>query len=109
MKPSAATHNKRRAIALLRSAAIVEGDKHFDDHLIEFRNDGWTVQHPITERIDGSLFDCDLAHWDGADIGYRGRYVLTHDEDGQLHIGEQVDARGDARIGEPIDLTDPDA
>ena len=80
----------RVALDLLRKEAVEQGEAHFDDHLIEFRNDGWTIQHPIIERIDGSLFDCPFAAWDGGDIGYRGRYVLYSDEDGQLCIGEEV-------------------
>lgn len=63
-------------------------DPHANEHLIEFRNNGWTVQHPLKECIDGSLFDCPMANWEGGDIGYRGRYVLYADEDGQLNIGE---------------------
>ena len=59
-----------------------------EGHLIEFRNDGWTVQHPLAERLGGSLFDCPMANWDGGDIGVRGTYVLYADEDGQLNIGE---------------------
>jgi hypothetical protein len=27
-------------------------------HQVEFRADGWTVAHPLAERLDGSLFDC---------------------------------------------------
>lgn len=63
---------------------------HADEHLIEFRNDGWTIQHPIAERLDGSMFDCPMANWDGGDIGYRGQYVLYQDDDGQLNIGAEV-------------------
>lgn len=78
------------ALRCLREVAESDGDQHFDDHLIEFRNDGWTVQHPIAERIYGVLFDCDFAHWDGGDIGCRGRYVLYADNDGQLCVGNKV-------------------
>lgn len=82
---------KDDAMHALRRAADVEGDAHFDDHLIEFRNNGWTVQHPIAERINGTLFGCTYAHWDGPDLGYRGRYVLYFDTEGQLSIGDEVD------------------
>ena len=78
------------ALDLLRKESERQGEGHFDDHLIEFRNDGWTIQHPISERIDGSLFDCQFAIWDGGDIGHRGRYVLYADEDGQLNIGSEA-------------------
>ena len=87
------TPARQREIALLflRRAAEAEGGRHFDDHVIEFRDDGWTVQHPIVERITGSLFDCDFAHWDAGDIGYRGRFVLYQDDEGQLNIGSPVE------------------
>lgn len=48
-------------------------------HLIEFRDDGWTIQHTLTERIDGTLFDCPLSNWTGGDPGVRGRFVLEAD------------------------------
>ncbi len=86
--PSAASL-KKQALGVLRAAATVEGDAHFDDHLIEFRKNGWTVQHPVAERIEGSLFECRFANWDGGDVGLRGRYVLYYDEDqGALCIGD---------------------
>jgi hypothetical protein len=61
-----------------------------DRHIIEFRNDGWTIQHPARERLNDTLFDCDMAAWDGGDLGLRGRYVLVFDEDGVLCLGDQV-------------------
>lgn len=85
--PSAAhlSRMKQEALKLLRSVAVLEGDIHFDDHLIEFRDDGWTVQHPFGERVDGSMFNCGFK-WQGGDIGYRGRYVLHRDEHGDLNV-----------------------
>ncbi len=29
-------------------------------HVVRFHADGYTLQHPITERLDGTLFDCRL-------------------------------------------------
>lgn len=29
-------------------------------HVVRFERDRYTLQHPITERLDGSLFDCRL-------------------------------------------------
>lgn len=81
----------RHAIDLLRQESVLQGDAHFDDHLIEFRNDGWTVQHPVIERIDGTLFDCRFANWDMGDIGLRGRFVLVENELGELCIGDKVE------------------
>lgn len=28
------------------------------EHVVKFTKDGWTMQHPLSERLDGSLFDC---------------------------------------------------
>lgn len=56
-------------------------------HLIEFRDDGWTIQHTLTERIAGTLFDCPLSNWTGGDPEVRGRFVLNDDHT----IGEAVD------------------
>jgi hypothetical protein len=57
------------------AAALAARDALFADdrHLIQFRDGGWTIAHPISERLDGSLFDCP-ARWDDDDPGLRGRY-----------------------------------
>jgi Family of unknown function (DUF6085) len=52
---------------------------HDDDHLIEISDDGWTIQHPLTERLGGSVFDCARARWTGGDPGVRGRFVFNAD------------------------------
>ncbi len=38
------------------------GDQHFMDLRIDPQWDhtSWTIQHPVTERLDGSLFECPL-------------------------------------------------
>ena len=81
---------QQAGLEMLRMAATMRGDEHFDHHLIEFRNDGWTIQHTLTERVDGSLFDCPFALWPYGDLGYRGRFVLLTDEDGDMTIGARV-------------------
>lgn len=55
-------------------------------HIVNYRPDGYTLQHPLTERLDGTLFDCDLdQHIQALDgppaLGYH--YVFLHE--GQLH------------------------
>jgi hypothetical protein len=50
-------------------------------HVIQFRDDGWTIAHPLPERLDGSLFDCPMI-WRDDDPGVRGRFWLG--EDGTL-------------------------
>ena len=64
---------------------LVEVGPYDDVHLIEFRDDGWTIQHSLTERVNGTLFDCPMT-WTGGDPGVRGRFVL----DGPNMIGRAV-------------------
>lgn len=48
-------------------------------HLIEIRDDGWTIAHPLIERVHlDLLFDCP-ARWIWPDPGKRGRFWLTED------------------------------
>ena len=54
-------------------------------HFIELTDEGWTVQHPVNERFDGSLFNCTV-RGPVDDPGTRGRFVL--EEDGSF--GEEV-------------------
>lgn len=56
-----------------------------EDHIICFRDSGWTIQHPLKERLDGSLFDCE-AFWDYDDPGSRGLFWLKNDGT----VGERV-------------------
>jgi len=30
------------------------------DHYVRVTDSGWTLQHPITERLEGRLFDCTM-------------------------------------------------
>jgi hypothetical protein len=39
-------------------AAEVLGLKAETEHIVEFEEDTFSVQHPLSERLDGSLFDC---------------------------------------------------
>lgn len=60
------------------------------DHIIQFTNEGWTIAHPLHERLDlDSLFDCQM-RWDYGDIGFRGRYWLNWDENGDPTVGEKI-------------------
>ncbi len=59
-----------------------------EPHVIEFRDDGWTIKHTLAERLDGdAVFDCDLACWAGGDPGVRGRFELVDDRT----IGQEAD------------------
>lgn len=54
-------------------------DAHAGRHFIELRDDGWTIMHPLSERVDGSLFDCVVTVWPFEDDGTRGvfEYIPT--------------------------------
>lgn len=59
-------------------------------HVIDLREDGWTIQHPLSCRPN--LFDCiyNMAAATLVSAGPRpGRYRVTV-EDGHLHLGERV-------------------
>jgi hypothetical protein len=63
---------------LLISGDVTMRDDH---HLIELRQDGWTIAHPIRERLDlDTLFDCQ-AYWRDGDIGVYGRFQLLHEDE----------------------------
>lgn len=35
-------------------------DPHRNDHILQINDLGWTLQHPVIERVTGQLFDCPL-------------------------------------------------
>jgi Family of unknown function (DUF6085) len=45
---------------LRRLHAAVEGLTEDRRHIIQFTPDGWTIAHPLAERLEGSLLDCRL-------------------------------------------------
>ena len=50
-----------------------------EEHLIRFTDRGWTVAHPIRERLEGTLFDCRVCWDNDYDPGVRGTYRLFSD------------------------------
>lgn len=70
------------------------------DHVIQFANEGWTISHPLSERLNGSLFDCKV-HWDWDDPGVRGRFWLVYDEDGDLVLGDHYPEQSDGTDADP--------
>ena len=44
----------------LADAIIDRYDLAEDRHLVRFTATGWTIQHPIAERMIGMLLDCDV-------------------------------------------------
>lgn len=68
------------------------------DHLLSIKSDGtWTLQHPITERLGGTLFDCE---WPG-----QARILVFHERFGEDPEGLWrgfVDESGDRRFERAI-------
>lgn len=58
-----------------------ECPEHHPDtkHIIELTYTGWTIQHPLHERVTNSLFDCGVS-WTAGDVGVYGRFNLEWDE-----------------------------
>lgn len=73
------------AIEAGRSAGLTDDDHN---HVIQFDENGWTIQHPLIERLKGSLFSCPMK-WQGGDLGLRGRYMML----GNFHVGDEIDSR----------------
>lgn len=60
-------------------------------HIIELRDDGWLIQHPMTERLKGELFQC-TASWEWGDAPLLGRFYLEWDDEAQnWALGERVE------------------
>lgn len=79
----AATLNQRGWIYAGADAELVTkllADPHRNDHILQVDENGWTLQHPVIERVTGELFDCHIGQehdqfnelWDTHD---EGRYV----------------------------------
>lgn len=60
-------------------------------HVAEFREDGWSLEHPVECRAIG-LIDCavNLACGYEQTAPQLGRFVVTVNEDGFLVLGERV-------------------
>jgi hypothetical protein len=81
----------RDSVRVLVERALTE-----TEHVIQFTNDGWTIAHPLVERLDlDTLFDCGM-RWDFGDIGIRGRYWLSWNDDGEPFVGAQINGGRDA-------------
>lgn len=69
--------------------AELETYKASEQHIIELRDDGWTIQHPLSCRPN--LFDCIYNMVAGGDLvdaareqGQRGRFYCDLSEDGRI-------------------------
>lgn len=67
-------------------------------HVAEFREDGWSLEHPVECRAIG-LIDCavNLACGYEQTAPQLGRFVVTVNEDGFLVLGERVLAGKEAQ------------
>lgn len=79
-----------------RLIAELETYRRDDQHIIDLRPDGWTIQHPMACRPD--LFTCPVNHAAGdldemPALPGPGRYYCTL-VDGDLKIGEAVARHG---------------
>ena len=72
--PECSEGHTYRSPCALAPVASVENN----EHIIDLQPGGWMIQHPLQERLDGSLFDC-LVTWD-SDINVYGRFVLVWDD-----------------------------
>lgn len=52
------------------------------DHIVQANGETFTLQHPLTERLTGDLFDCDVhAHIAAGEPLERGRYRVAFADD----------------------------
>lgn len=63
-------------------------DPHITDHLVKVNGDGWTIRHPLAERVDNRLFRCpygyELASQRAANRNlWPGTYLLDQSPVGQ--------------------------
>lgn len=90
--------NKHLRAALQRAEAAL--NQH--GHVVEFRDDGWAIEHAIECR-QRSLLDCPFntacEALDGPPTA-RGRFEVDLDEEGNLIVGRPVLARGEEASGE---------
>jgi hypothetical protein len=50
-----------------RALEKVLSDPRLHQHIVRLDEDGWTVRHPLIERIDDRLFTCSLNHYLSSD------------------------------------------
>jgi hypothetical protein len=65
-------------------------------HVIDLREDGWTIQHPLSCRARGELFSCPVNRLAGQQLldplDFTGRFEVGLNDDGdQLVIGDRVE------------------
>jgi hypothetical protein len=61
------------------------------EHIVVFTPTNFSIQHPLHERLDGALFDCELHGWISRLSGppvVSGRYRATRQGLGDWHFEE---------------------
>lgn len=56
---------------------LADLDEH--RHAVAFDADGWMVQHPLSERLDGSLFECEVSFSNLEEPPALGRFWIETD------------------------------
>lgn len=55
------------------------------DHIVKSDGETFTLQHPLTERLTGDLFDCEIhAHIEAGDPIDKGRYRVVPNDNRSL-------------------------
>ena len=82
-------------VDLIAEAVWTEALASLDDiaeHVVELRNDGWTIKHPLACRPD--LFNCPVNRVAEAELVEppkgRGRFPVWLDEQGRMSMGEEI-------------------
>ncbi len=52
---------RQEGCALPSAASQILNQGGETGHILESRNDGWTIMHPLRERLEGALFRCEVA------------------------------------------------
>jgi hypothetical protein len=67
-----------------------------DEHVIDLRDDGWTIRHPLSCRPN--LFDCEVNRAAGRMLTEQpddlGRFVCWVDAEGVFTIGDPLEVSG---------------
>lgn len=82
--PSTGIEECRRIVEALKWAEIVRTDEP-NGHTVVIDEDGFSVEHPLVERLNGSLFECTLHH------------LLAHDAR-VAPVGQRIKPPGKYRV-----------
>lgn len=87
-----------RVAEAIRTAVVTVTWPDMDHHIVDLREGGWTIQHPMVCRP--YLFDCPVNEAAEHELVDRptelGRFVCGLDDDGRFEIGDRVAGATDA-------------